>query len=203
MNEKYVCTQAPLNSTVDDFWLMVATTGTKLIVMLCGVGDAESVQYWPREGETLETKDGIQITTTESVVNSGFILSKMELVQSQSLASNKMPIRRTIRHLRFLNWIDWGVPSQKDLLHFLKEVQAAQDLNETDIPTIMHCSAGVGRTGTVILLTTLLRALPVELDPIKVLKNLRAQRAAAVSNAKQFKFVCEIYQSLLNTNHKQ
>ena len=65
--------------------------------LVCGIGDAESVQYWPRKGDTLETKDGLQITTTESVVNSGFILSKMEVVESKSLPSNKMPTRRTIR----------------------------------------------------------------------------------------------------------
>ncbi|THD23942.1 Receptor-type tyrosine-protein phosphatase gamma [Fasciola hepatica] len=148
----YIATQGPLESTCGDFWRMMMEQGSTIIVMLTNLRDDRGqvcAQYWPER--VREKKEFI----------SDNLLTTVELVRTkhhEELFERKFhvqfsaePGKQTIvRQLHMTSWPDMDVP---DLVHFEKLLSRHSDLkmhDETVGPTVVHCRAGVGRTGTFI-----------------------------------------------------
>ena len=82
----------------------------------------------------------------------------------------------------FTSWPDHGVPKfATSLISFIRRVQKAHS-KESGVPLLVHCSAGVGRTGTFILLDILLERLRENssLNVYECLANLRRGRVLMV-----------------------
>ncbi|CAK1580006.1 unnamed protein product [Parnassius mnemosyne] len=205
----YIATQGPLASTVGDFWQMVWESESSLIVMLTVLverGRAKCHQYWPKVGTTpLKATDTLTILT-HSEQNLGHYIRREMTIKESSGAS------RNVTQLQYTAWPDHGVPddpaafiSFTQLCSRLRNHRAVipeeEESGETERvvepPMVVHCSAGVGRTGALVLAETALELLARRqpLYPLDLVRAMRTQRPMCIQNASQYKFVCESIQT--------
>ncbi|KAF6209442.1 hypothetical protein GE061_015189 [Apolygus lucorum] len=186
---RYIATQGPLAQTVGDFWEMVWETGCSLIVMVTGLverGRIKCHKYWPNIGESMEAA-GLRIKSIRCHYNNpaGYICNTLTLHHIQS------EVEREVTQLQYIGWPDHGVPDNAAVfLQFINEVRRCrQNMLE---PTVVHCSAGIGRTGVLILMETALCLIEANqpVYPIEIVTNMRDQRAMMVQTSSQFRFVC-------------
>ncbi|XP_066253598.1 tyrosine-protein phosphatase non-receptor type 4 isoform X2 [Euwallacea similis] len=187
---RYIATQGPLQSTTEDFWQMVLEQGSTLIVMLTTVierGRAKCHKYWPDVGQVLTLQNAIVKCVKEETDDTGsFIFRDFVLIDVKDDNTS-----REIKHMQYIAWPDHGVPdSPQQFLTFTKDVQ---NNRKDDKPVIVHCSAGIGRTGVLVLMETALCLMEAEepVYPLEIVKTMREQRAMMIQNANQYRFVCE------------
>ncbi|KYN35294.1 Tyrosine-protein phosphatase non-receptor type 4 [Trachymyrmex septentrionalis] len=185
---RYIATQGPLSSTVADFWQMVLEAGSTLVVMLTTLverGRAKCHQYWPAYNETLTLRN-LTLTSTAENVEDTFIFREFILRDVNTGEE------RDITHMQYCSWPDHGVPSDwRQFTMFTERVRAAR----TGIvePAVVHCSAGIGRTGVLVLMETALCLIEANqpVYPLDIVRSMRDQRAMMIQNASQYRFVCE------------
>nr|XP_008195741.2 PREDICTED: receptor-type tyrosine-protein phosphatase C-like isoform X2 [Tribolium castaneum] len=178
----FIATQAPMESTIGDFWWMVWQENVKNIIMLTELVEnnvEKCAQYWP-ELKSHVRYGKILIRNTYQKIHADFIQRKL------SVRCNNE--NRTIQHLQFVTWPDHQVPLYPQNFTKFVRTMVAMPLNKSRI--VVHCNAGCGRTGTLILCDTVLRmaAKETKLDFVKTLTNMRQQRTNLVSNVDQYIF---------------
>ena len=188
----YIATQGPLPSTLVDFWSMVWEQNTRIICMLTNTfekGMAKSEQYWPSlEGEEHGISYGdVRVVLARSQTYDAYIMRALQLRDLQTGE------KRSIWHLHYTAWPDHGVPDDASaFLDYIGKLQIARRHNPLAIkcPVVVHCSAGVGRSGVLILVELTLALLEVGEVPSLpgLLTELREQRAALVQTPDQFHF---------------
>ncbi|XP_069498514.1 receptor-type tyrosine-protein phosphatase F isoform X3 [Ambystoma mexicanum] len=183
----YIATQGPLPETLSDFWRMVWEQRTATIVMMTRLEEKSRVkcdQYWPSRGS--ETHGMIQITLLDTVELATYT------IRTFALYKNGSSEKREIRHFQFLAWPDHGVPEYPTpILAFLRRVKAC---NPPDAgPMVVHCSAGVGRTGCFIVIDAMLERMKPEktVDVYGHVTCMRAQRNYMVQTEDQYIFIHE------------
>ncbi|KAJ1796302.1 hypothetical protein LPJ59_003832 [Coemansia sp. RSA 2399] len=197
---RYIATQGPLNHTIGDFWAMVWENQVHDIVMLANPVEARRPKcavYWPpTPGQTIVPKPSAAghsapITVTLRDERPLDDASSGIVVRSLLLRHDAHPSEsRIVRHIHYTEWPDHGVPlSPVPLLRMLK----ALDSSASKGPVVVHCSAGVGRTGTLITLDAAMRFFATHDDyagdiVADVFRCLRAQRTLMVQNQQQFIF---------------
>lgn len=188
---RYIACQGPLAGTCTDFWEMVWEQQSTLIVMLTTVveqGRVKCHRYWPRLNETVEFGT-LQVTCLKEEETPGFAFREFTLINTETQDE------RHITHMQYLAWPDHGVPDDStEFLHFVTQVrQARAGMVE---PTIVHCSAGIGRTGVLILMETAQCLIEANepVYPLDVVRAMRDQRAMMIQTASQYRFVCEAIQ---------
>ncbi|KHJ87466.1 Protein-tyrosine phosphatase, partial [Oesophagostomum dentatum] len=152
----FICTQGPLENTMHAFWAMVLQEKSDYVLMLCNVIECDRVkceQYWPREiGEAMvfgENNDGrIVVTSMDAhpMSDEDFFIrvSKLRL----DFIENGNDATRVVSHYHWENWPDRGVPSAK-----LTPINLLAEVRDSNAPIIVHCSAGIGRTGTIVAIS--------------------------------------------------
>nr|XP_046233587.1 receptor-type tyrosine-protein phosphatase H-like isoform X3 [Scatophagus argus] len=158
-NREYIATQGPLPSTVNDFWRMVWEQRVKGIVMVTNCtegGRTKCERYWPAESKPCLYGELLVITRYEQEEPNWTLREFM-------VKHKKTSEERTVKHFHFTVWPDHGVPQGTGVLIQFRELvrQHIQREGATS-PTVVHCSAGVGRTGTIIALDVLLQQLEKE-----------------------------------------
>uniref|UniRef100_A0A452IZ73 Tyrosine-protein phosphatase non-receptor type n=1 Tax=Gopherus agassizii TaxID=38772 RepID=A0A452IZ73_9SAUR len=194
----YIATQGPLQNTCQDFWQMVWEQGIAIIAMVTAEeegGREKSFRYWPRLGSrhNTVTYGRFKITTrfrTDSGCYATTGLKIKHLLTGQE---------RTVWHLQYTDWPEHGCPEDpKGFLSYLEEIQSVRrhtnstaDPKSSNPPVLVHCSAGVGRTGVVILSEIMIACLEHNemLDIPRVLDMLRQQRMMMVQTLCQYTFV--------------
>ncbi|NXA13996.1 PTN2 phosphatase, partial [Sapayoa aenigma] len=152
----YILTQGPLPNTCCHFWLMVWQQQTKAVVMLNRIVEKESVkcaQYWPTKEEEVMTfsETGFRVRLVSEDVKSYYTV---HLLQLENINSGES---RMISHFHYTTWPDFGVPeSPASFLNFLFKVRESGSLSPEHGPAVVHCSAGIGRSGTFSLVDTCL-----------------------------------------------
>ncbi|XP_063039631.1 tyrosine-protein phosphatase non-receptor type 21 isoform X2 [Engraulis encrasicolus] len=198
----YIASQGPLNNTCQDFWQMVWEAGVAIIAMVTAEeegGREKSFRYWPRLGSrhNTVTYGRFKITTrfrTDSGCYATTGLKIKHLLTGQE---------RTVWHLQYTDWPDHGCPEDfKGFLSYLEEIQSVRrhtnstsdPKNVTNLPVLVHCSAGVGRTGVVILSEIMIACLEHNemLDVPTVLTMLRQQRMMMVQTVSQYTFIYKV-----------
>ncbi|KAM7124924.1 tyrosine-protein phosphatase non-receptor type 2 isoform 1-T1 [Molossus nigricans] len=186
----YILTQGPLPNTGCHFWLMVWQQKTKAVVMLNRVVEKESVkcaQYWPtkEDQEMLFKETGFSVKFLSEDVKSYYTV---HLLQLENINSGET---RTISHFHYTTWPDFGVPeSPASFLNFLFKVRESGSLNPEHGPAVIHCSAGIGRSGTFSLVDTCL-VLMEKGDDINIkqlLLNMRKYRMGLIQTPDQLRF---------------
>ena len=183
---------------------MVHQCDVHLIVMLTETsndsGATSCVPYWPtKNGATAEVGNGFKITNMSSTTyEDAYTTTTLKLIHTPTKKT------RTLWHLQYTDWGEAGCPSNtRAFLNFLEELSALRNhitTNAAEIigvgrnknpPGLVHCSAGVGRTGVAILTDILLYCVDhnVDIDIPKMLTNLRQQRMLMVQTVAQYKFV--------------
>ncbi|XP_055685794.1 tyrosine-protein phosphatase non-receptor type 61F isoform X2 [Lutzomyia longipalpis] len=149
-NRKYILTQGPLQQTVSHFWLMVWEQDSKAILMLNKLVEKKQVKchlYWPEkigEEHRMNLTDVgliVEYLKVEEFVN--FSIRTLRLTDMESTKS------REILQFHYTTWPDFGIPSSPvAFLLFLKKVRESGALDDNVGPPVVHCSAGIGRSGT-------------------------------------------------------
>ncbi|XP_043929416.1 tyrosine-protein phosphatase non-receptor type 21 [Protopterus annectens] len=205
----YIATQGPLHSTCQDFWQMVWEQGVAIVAMVTTEeegGREKSFRYWPRLGSRHNT-----------VTYGRFKITIRFRTDSGCYATTGLKIKhlltgqeRTVWHLQYTDWPDHGCPEDlKGFLSYLEEIQSVRrhtnssaDPATPNPPVLVHCSAGVGRTGVVILSEIMIACLEHNevLDIPSALDMLRQQRMMMVQTYAQYTFVyCVLIQFLKNS----
>ncbi|XP_028306305.1 protein tyrosine phosphatase receptor type Db isoform X29 [Gouania willdenowi] len=181
----YIATQGSLPETFGDFWRMIWEQHTANIIMMTKLEEKSRVkcdQYWPTRGT--ETYGLIQVTLLDTVELATYSVRTFALYKS---GSNE---KREIRHFQFTAWPDHGVPEHPTpFLAFLRRVKAC---NPPDAgPLIVHCSAGVGRTGCFIVIDAMTERIKHEktLDVYGHVTLMRSQRNYMVQTEDQYIFI--------------
>ncbi|XP_058277760.1 receptor-type tyrosine-protein phosphatase F isoform X5 [Hirundo rustica] len=183
----YIATQGPLPETLSDFWRMVWEQRTATIVMMTRLEEKSRVkcdQYWPSRGT--ETYGMIQVTLLDTVELATYT------VRTFALCKNGSNEKTELRQFQFMAWPDHGVPEYPTpILAFLRRVKAC---NPTDAgPMVVHCSAGVGRTGCFIVIDAMLERMKHEktVDIYGHVTCMRSQRNYMVQTEDQYIFIHE------------
>ncbi|XP_030631212.1 receptor-type tyrosine-protein phosphatase F [Chanos chanos] len=183
----YIATQGPLPETLSDFWRMVWEQRANTIVMMTRLEEKSRVkcdQYWPVRGT--ETYGMIQVTMLDTVELATYC------VRTFALYKNGSSEKREVRQFQFMAWPDHGVPEYPTpILAFLRRVKAC---NPPDAgPMVVHCSAGVGRTGCFIVIDAMLERMKHEktVDIYGHVTCMRAQRNYMVQTEDQYIFIHE------------
>ncbi|XP_018025351.1 tyrosine-protein phosphatase 99A isoform X2 [Hyalella azteca] len=202
----YIGTQGPLPSTFDTFWRMVWEQRVSIIVMITNLVERgrESIkkqpklasqclekkcdQYWPKEGT--ETYGLIQVRLVQEDVLATYTIRKFAIRHMKVKCTKSGSVERTILQYHYTNWPDHGTPDHPlPVLAFVRISAAANPDNAG--PIIVHCSAGVGRTGTYIVLDAMLRQIKSKgkLNIYGFLKHIRLQRNFLVQTEEQYMFL--------------
>ncbi|XP_077306815.1 receptor-type tyrosine-protein phosphatase F isoform X11 [Lithobates pipiens] len=183
----YIATQGPLPETFTDFWRLVWEQRASTIVMMTRLEEKSRVkcdQYWPSRGS--ETYGMIQVTLLDTVELATYT------VRTFALYKNGSSEKREIRQFQFMAWPDHGVPEYPTpILAFLRRVKAC---NPADAgPMVVHCSAGVGRTGCFIVIDAMLERVKLEktVDIYGQVTCMRSQRNYMVQTEDQYVFIHE------------
>ncbi|XP_063702711.1 tyrosine-protein phosphatase Lar isoform X2 [Culicoides brevitarsis] len=181
----YIATQGPLQETCADFWRMCWEQKTATIVMMTRLEERARIkcdQYWPTRGTEVYGNMTVTITETQELATYA--------IRTFQLCRNNSAERREIKQLQFTAWPDHGVPEfPAPFLQFLKRTKS---LNPMDAgPIIVHCSAGVGRTGCYIVIDSMLERMKHEkmVDIYGHVTCLRAQRNYMVQTEDQYIFI--------------
>ncbi|KAM9167335.1 receptor-type tyrosine-protein phosphatase kappa-like isoform 2-T2 [Mergus octosetaceus] len=187
----FIAAQGPLPGTVVDFWQMVWQEKTSIIVMLTRLVEQNKTkceQYWPEQeqvyGDFTVTLNNTRTTT--GLITRIFCLQKAGC-----------PLPRAVEQLHYQQWPDHGVPRNPAQLLYLVERVNNRESQAPAGPVLVHCSAGIGRTGTFIAMDFLLKMAKAEgkVDVFHCVQKLREQRVSMVQT-KAVQNFSELFQLL-------
>ncbi|KAG1943333.1 receptor-type tyrosine-protein phosphatase alpha [Pimephales promelas] len=191
---KFIAAQGPKEETVNDFWRMIWEQNTATIVMVTNLKERKEckcAQYWPDQG--CWTYGNIRVSVEDMMILVDYTIRKF-CIQQVGDVSGKKP-QRLVTQFHFTSWPDFGVPfTPIGMLKFLKKVKNCNP--QYAGPIVVHCSAGVGRTGTFIVIDAMLDMMGAErkVDVFGFVTRIRAQRCQMVQTDMQYVF---IFQALL------
>uniref|UniRef100_A0A673K552 Tyrosine-protein phosphatase non-receptor type 9 n=1 Tax=Sinocyclocheilus rhinocerous TaxID=307959 RepID=A0A673K552_9TELE len=195
----YIGTQGPLEKTYGDFWRMVWEQSVLVIVMTTRTdegGRRKCGQYWPKEEGGQEVYGHIAVVNHRVDKQAHYNQTTLELHNTETFE------QRQVTHFQFLSWPDYGVPSSAlSLIDFLGAVKHQQQWavqafgsqwrgHPLGPPMVVHCSAGIGRTGTFCALDICLSELQDvgTLNICQTVRRMRAQRAFSIQTPEQYYF---------------
>ncbi|VDM91671.1 unnamed protein product [Onchocerca ochengi] len=183
-NKRYICTQGPLEETIGDFWWMIFKEEVQAIVMLCDFiedGESKCAEYYP-------------LTTGEKIQFGGItVKNERDEEHLEEITCQKMSIRleddkHQVYHYRWSSWPDRSSPrSGAPLIALMMRLKRMQEKG----PIAVHCSAGIGRTGTFCAVDYAIDRLNEEgtLSLPDIIKELRHQRLHSVQSVLQYLYV--------------
>jgi len=202
----YISTQGPLQETIEDFWRMAWETESNVIVMLTKEVENDRVKcthYWPQEPGEAFTFSAMKV-----------VLNKEKRSFEDKLAERTLTLTyfpenasKKIKHFQYTEWPDHGLPESaaafREILHRVDKVR----LRKT--PIVVHCSAGIGRTGTFCTVHSTLEKMnqhraekpdePPEFNVLQTVLRMREQRVGMVQTKEQYVFC---YKALLEEAQK-
>uniref|UniRef100_A0AAX7TF50 Receptor-type tyrosine-protein phosphatase C n=1 Tax=Astatotilapia calliptera TaxID=8154 RepID=A0AAX7TF50_ASTCA len=195
-SKKYIAAQGPKEETINDFWRMIWEQQSSIIVMVtrCEEGNrVKCAQYWPSPDRETELYEEFIVKLNSEDHYPDYTIRRLSLTNKREKNSE-----REVTHIQFMSWPDHGVPGEPHLLLKLRRrVNAFK--NFFSGPIVVHCSAGVGRTGTYIGIDAMMEGLESEgrVDIYGYVVRLRRQRCLMVQVEAQYIL---IHQALLEHN---
>jgi len=208
----FIATQGPLEGTRGHFWRMIWHNDVKLIIMLCKCkedGKSQSDQYWKSETEDLEA-DNLKVILTDSD-KTGNLFKRTFTIKSMN-DEETGPKEKVVTHYQWVGWPDHGTPLEADVpvLENFVDIMYQERTANPNSPVVIHCSAGIGRSGTLIALYNLdiiLRENLHDLEKVRlsvfgVVRRLREQRWGMVNTADQYSFIYRVIADRIDKYYK-
>lgn len=204
---KYIASQGCLPSTIGDFWKMIYQHNSSIIVMLTNeveAGKSKCAKYWPNLGQSVEY-DKIVVDNMLEHKTKTFTMRELRIYHSDK--AKKAPLM--VYQYHFTDWPDHGAPDDPGaILGLLNEIHTKHDSCGRNAPIVVHCSAGIGRTGTVMVVDVLMhlldeKGLNTEIDIKKTAQLLRTQRSGMVQTEMQYRFVYQAIKHFIDTEGKR
>lgn len=206
----YIATQAPLQNTVDAFWKMMwedikgtkeDTVSTIIMLTQCVEGYVEKcTRYWPR------TIDHLEIPYNSSTLT--VHLLEQENIKSADCTINTIALsldygpKFTVKHMLYNGWRDMSIPLSTET--FLDYFELYRELHTSEAAPVVHCSAGIGRTGVFIALDYLFEKVPnmtveeVLRDPVfEIVDEMRKGRMNMVYRASQLEYIYMLFREMI------
>ncbi|XP_032295326.1 tyrosine-protein phosphatase 99A isoform X5 [Drosophila virilis] len=187
----FIGTQGPLPDTFDCFWRMIWEQRVAIIVMITNLverGRRKCDMYWPKDG--VETYGVIQVKLVEEEVMSTYTVRTLQIKHLKLKKKKQCNLEKLVYQYHYTNWPDHGTPDHPlPVLNFIKKSSAANPAEAG--PIVVHCSAGVGRTGTYIVLDAMLKQIQQKsiVNVFGFLRHIRAQRNFLVQTEEQYIFL--------------
>uniref|UniRef100_A0A6P4ECZ1 Tyrosine-protein phosphatase 99A isoform X1 n=1 Tax=Drosophila rhopaloa TaxID=1041015 RepID=A0A6P4ECZ1_DRORH len=187
----FIGTQGPLPDTFDCFWRMIWEQRVAIIVMITNLverGRRKCDMYWPKDG--VETYGVIQVKLIEEEVMSTYTVRTLQIKHLKLKKKKQCNTEKLVYQYHYTNWPDHGTPDHPlPVLNFVKKSSAANPAEAG--PIVVHCSAGVGRTGTYIVLDAMLKQIQQKsiANVFGFLRHIRAQRNFLVQTEEQYIFL--------------
>lgn len=194
-DKAYIAAQGCLSNTKDDFWRMIWQEDVRVIAMIANEienGKKKCERYWPLSGDE-DRFDGLTVKSISTTYYEYYLLREFDVSDDKTC--------RAIYQYQFTAWPDHSTPADPDgLLSFINNInrqmmRISQDNTPPEQNIIcVHCSAGVGRTGTFIVLDMLIDKIKssgfnCDIDVYSAVKLVRAQRSGMVQNKMQYRFI--------------
>ncbi|XP_031433720.1 tyrosine-protein phosphatase non-receptor type 13 isoform X3 [Clupea harengus] len=185
----YIACQGPLPTTLGDFWQMVWEQKSNVIAMMTQEvegGKVKCQRYWPDTPRTAEmVDDRLQITLVKDQHLDNFVI---RLIEVKDIQTNEI---QQVTHLNYTGWPDHGTPTQPEQL--LTFISYMRHIHQSG-PIITHCSAGIGRSGTLICIDVVLGLISkdVDFDISDVVRTMRLQRQGMVQTEEQYIFCYQV-----------
>ncbi|EYC21500.1 hypothetical protein Y032_0019g3860 [Ancylostoma ceylanicum] len=194
-HRNYILAQGPLENTCNDFWQMVWEQNVPAVIMLNKLmesGRHKCATYFPTKSEECVEFDDYTVESESEEQHHNFVVRRIRLKKHDEGDDTE----RTVLHVQYTEWPDFGVPaSTKCFLNMLRYIQSQNVLsvNDDDPPCVVHCSAGIGRSGTFILVDGVLRLIELgipesEISVDDLLVDLRCQRFGLIQTPQQLMF---------------
>lgn len=209
----YIATQGCLQNTVADFWRMVWQENTGVIICLTKLmeqGKSKCTQYWPKKDEDCRRiylrKEELVIRWVNGTETDDYEMRQLELTQQIHEDDEEVILEsRSIYMFNYLTWPDKSVPRDPGpLLDFVQKIHDAQNSLPNRGPIIVHCSAGIGRTGAFIVMDYLLsviksKGFQCDIDIQKTVQEVRSMRSGMVQTETQYKFIYQAIRHYVET----
>ncbi|KAL8603769.1 hypothetical protein ACOMHN_024385 [Nucella lapillus] len=186
----YIAAQGPRPNTMEDMWWMMWQEGVTHIVMLTSVKEADNIkceEYWP--GLRSEKEYGsICVRMTELHNRADYVIRTFDVKEAIGGPSRK------VTQFHFVTWPDHDVPSVTSLVDFWCSVSWSYRNQPTGrAPLLVHCSAGVGRTGAFIALDILMQQTQhsTSVSVQQAAAQLRHDRCNMIQTKAQYRLVYE------------
>jgi len=189
----YIGSQGPLDETVEAFWQMIWEQNVYVVVMITNLverGRNKCHKYWPMNMEGNITHGHFEVTIVKEDIMANFTVRTLKLKHTGLKKNKGVVSERLVKQYHYTTWPDHGTPS--DTLPVFTFVRKSVAANPQDGgPIVVHCSAGVGRTGTYIVIDTMIKqaAAKQKLNVFGFLKHIRSQRNHLVQTEEQYVFI--------------
>ena len=200
----FIATQGPLDSTIDDFWDMCFNYNVKVIVMLCKLKENERekcANYW----ESNLKKYKLIKSNDEKSIDEGLIIRNFKMVKKDGPNFNS----KDIIQIHLTTWDDHTAPTSN--FNKIQIIIDFVDKFKKNSPVVVHCSAGVGRTGTFIGLYNLhneitrqinnIHTRDIKFSILNLVRKLKEMRLYLVENEDQYILLYEFAMKILNENN--
>lgn len=191
--KSYIAAQGPMSNTISDFWLMIWTENVSCIVMITKLIERNKNKcelYLPEDTLQTVVYDDIFITVKQ--------INYYQDYEVRQLIVQKNNETRIIYHYWYTAWPDHNLPENPNaLIQLIKQVESYRnydDLNVNKSPILVHCSAGVGRTGCFLALAIGIKQLDVEnlVDIVQIVCQLRVERGGMIQTLEQYEFIYQV-----------
>ncbi|XP_029379136.1 receptor-type tyrosine-protein phosphatase beta-like isoform X5 [Echeneis naucrates] len=196
--KEFIAAQGPLPTTVNEFWRMIWEKNVQTLVMLTRCNEQGRVkceQYWSSGTKHFEN---ITVTTTSEIPLEDWTIRDFDIKNVKTAET------RSVRQFHFTAWPDHGVPETTELLiSFRHLVREHMDQYSRHSPTVVHCSAGVGRTGTFISIDRMLFQIERDnvVDVFGIVYDLRMHRPLMVQTEDQYVFLNQCAMDIIRSRN--
>ncbi|KAK2150457.1 hypothetical protein LSH36_404g02011 [Paralvinella palmiformis] len=174
---EFIASQGPLNTTIIDFWKLIWQNNVSKIVMVTNIiekGRSKCAYYWPHEGS--ETYGAIKVRLEKEDIYPEYVVRILELTKGKE--------KKTLLQFHFTAWPDEGAPTTGTSLLALQDLVKSTQSTNNNSPVLIHCSAGIGRTGTYIAVDYLKKQAAEEgiIDILSCVDRMREDRINMVQS---------------------